>query len=100
MTEKTKTEEVADLFVTKHAVTVKLMPSKKSGSRAIGWFASGAVTNVKTAAKDIACLIGKVQGSRRIVRRLTVMTDGGVAVDLKKTGLTQAVEKAGYSVVR
>ena len=93
-------EEVGDLFVTEHAVTVKLMPSKKTGTKPISWFAEGAVTNVKAAAKDIAYIIGKVQGAKRYVKRLTVMTDGGVMIDLDKTGLTKAVEKAGYSVVR
>jgi hypothetical protein len=100
MPSKTKQEEVGDLFVTQHAVTVKLMPSKKSGSRPIRWFEDGCVTNVKAAAKDIAYLIGKLQGSKRIVKRLTVMTDGGVTVDLDKTGLPKAVEKAGFSVLR
>lgn len=94
------TEEVGDLFVTEHAVTVKLMPSKKTGTRPIRWFKEGSVTNVKAAARDIAYVIGKLQGSKRIVRRLTVMTDGGVGIDLDKTGLPKAVEKAGYSVLR
>ncbi len=100
MPDKKLQEEVGDLFVTEHAVTVKLMPSKKTGTRPVRWFKDGKVTNVKAAAKDIAYVIGKVQGPRRIVKRLTVMTDGGVTVDLDKTGLPKAVEKAGYSVLR
>lgn len=100
MIDKKLQEEVGDLFVTEHAVTVKLMPSKKTGTRSVSWFKDGKVTNVKAAAKDIAYVIGKVQGPKRIVKRLTVMTDGGVMVDLDKTGLTKAVEKAGYSVLR
>lgn len=97
---KALSEEVGDLFVTPHAVTVKLMPSKKTGTKPISWFEQGEVTNVKAAAKDIAYVIGKVVGTKRVVKRLTVMTDGGVMVDLDKTGLTKAVEKAGFSVVR
>ncbi len=97
---KSKVEEVGDLFVTESAVTVKLLPSKKSGSRPIRWFSQGCVTNVRTAAKDIAYLVGKLQGRSRIVRGLTVMTDQGAGTDLEKTGLTQAVQKAGFTVLR
>lgn len=100
MADKKLMEEVGDLFVTEHAVTVKLMPSKKTGTHPIRWFKEGAVTNVKAAAKDIAYVVGKVQGNRRIVRRLTVMTDGGLSVDLDKTGLTKAVMKAGFSILK
>lgn len=97
---KARVEEVGDLFVTERAVTVKLMPSKKSGSRMIRWFSGGQVTNVRVAAKDIAYLVGKLQGRSRVVRGLTVMTDQGVAMDLDKTGLSAAVERAGFSVIR
>lgn len=88
------------MFVTERAVTVKLMPSKKSGSRPIRWFSGGHVTNVRSAAKDIAYLVGKLQGRLRVVRGLTVMTDQGLTMDLDKTGLSAAVEKAGFSVIR
>lgn len=92
-------EEVGDLFVTEKAVTVKLLPSKKSGSRPISWFSGGSVTNVKIAAKDIAYLVGKLQGKSRVVKRLTVMTDRGAGHDLSKTGLPEAVAKAGFDVL-
>ena len=93
-------EEVGDLFVTETAVTVKLMPSKKSGTRPIRWFAGGRVINVRSAARDIAYLVGKLQGRSRVVRGLTVMTDLGLTADLDKTGLPQAIQKAGFSVLR
>ena len=100
MPDKSVVEEVGDLFITDTSVTLKLMPSKKSGTRAIRWFSKGYVTNVRSAAKDIAYLVGKVQGRTRVVRGLTVMTDRGtVGTDLKKTGLHKAVEKAGFSVI-
>lgn len=95
-----KMEEVGDMFVTETAVTVKLLPSKKEGTRTIRWFTKGSVTNVRSAAKDIAILVGKLQGSRRIVRGLTVMTDQGVQFDMSKTGLHEAIKKAGFSVLR
>lgn len=93
------TEEVGDLFVTETSLTLKLMPSRKSGSVSIRWFASGGVTNVKRAAKDIQSLVGKLQGRSRVVRNLTVMTDRGLDTDLVKTRLNEAVKKAGYSVI-
>ncbi len=92
-------EEVGDLFVTDQAVTVKLLPSKKSGTHKISWFSEGSVTNVKVAAKDIAFLVGKLQGKSRVVKRLTVMTDRGPSHDLTKTGLHEAVAKAGFDVL-
>jgi hypothetical protein len=95
-----KMEEVGDLFVSESSVTVKLLPSKKQSSRTIRWFANGEVTNVKLAAKDIATLIGKLQGRGRVVKRLTVMTDRGTAHDLTKTGLHEAVERAGFDVIK
>lgn len=92
-------EEVGDLFVTETSLTLKLMPSRKSGSVQIRWFAAGGVTDVKRAAKDIQALVGKLQGKSRVVRNLTVMTDRGLDTDLVKTRLTAAVKKAGYSVI-
>jgi hypothetical protein len=93
-------EEVGDLFVTESAITVKLLPSKKSATRPIKWFEDGKVTNVKVAIKDLKVLVGKLQGARRVVRGLTVMTDRGAGYDLKKTGLTKIVEAAGMEVLR
>lgn len=95
-----RVEEVGDLFVTESTVTVKLLPSKKSGSRLIRWFSRGCVTNVRSAAKDIAYLVGRLQGRSRVVRGLTVMTDAGHGVDLEKTRLAQAIEKAGFAVLK
>jgi hypothetical protein len=100
MSIRSKVEEVGDLFVTERMVAVKLLPSKKSGSRPIRWFSGGSVTNVRTAAKDIAYLVGKLQGRSRIVRGLTVMTDSGFKMNLAKTGLVEAVEKAGFTVLK
>ena len=101
MTGKSKVqEEVGDLFVTETAITVKLLPSKKSGSRTIGWFEGGKVTNAKTAIKDLKFLVGKLQGAKRVVRGLTVMTDLGITHDLSKTGLTKIVKAAGLEVLR
>ncbi|MBI5630453.1 MAG: hypothetical protein HY921_06175 [Elusimicrobia bacterium] len=91
---------MGDLFVTESSVTVKLLPSKKSGSRLIRWFAQGQVTNVRSAAKDIAYLIGKLQGRSRVVRSLTVMTHMGAGTDLVKTGLARAVAQAGFEILR
>jgi hypothetical protein len=99
-TKKEKQIEVGDLFVTESAVTIKLLPSKKSGSRPIRWFEDGAVTNIQLAAKDIAFLIGKVQGSNRLVKSLTVMTDKGAGIDLESTGLHKAIAKAGFEILR
>lgn len=96
---KPKVEEVGDLFVTEKSVIVKLLPSKKEGSRAIRWFEGGSVTNVKLAAKDIASLIGKLQGRSRVVKSLTVMTSRG-AGQLDQTGIAQAVQMAGFSVLK
>lgn len=98
--DKKQMEEVADLFVSENSVTVKLLPSKKQGSRPISWFNNGSVTNVKVAAKDIATLIGKLQGRSRVVKRLTVMTDRGLQHDLSSTGLHEAVVKAGFDVIK
>jgi hypothetical protein len=95
-----KQVEVGDLFVTESAVTVKLLPSKKSGSRPIRWFSGGEVSNIHLAAKDIAYLVGRVQGRTRIVKSLTVMTDRGAGVDLSKTGLHRAIQKAGFEILR
>lgn len=92
--------EVGDLFVTATALTVKLLPSKKTGSRPIKWFSGGSVTNAKSAARDIAYLVGKVGGGRRVVRALTVMTDRGAQGDPERAGLTDAIEKAGFAVLR
>jgi len=101
MPEKSQTEyEVGDLFVTETAITVKLMPSRKSGSHPIRWFAKeGGVTNVRAAAKDIQFLVGKIQGRKRVVRGLTVTTDLGLDTDLIATRLTEAVKKAGFEVI-
>ena len=100
MAARNRMEEVGDLFVTETSVTLKLLPSKKEGSRQISWFSDGCVTNVRSAAKDIATLAGKLTGRRRIVRGVTVVTDGGTMRDLEGTGLTEAIEKAGLSVIR
>lgn len=101
MVDKPDTEyEVGDLFVTETAITVKLMPSRKSNTMAIRWFAKdGGVTNVKRAAKDIQYLVGKIQGRKRVVRGLTVTTDLGLDTDLVATRLTEAVKKAGFEVL-
>lgn len=100
MPDKSSTEyEVGDLFVTETAITVKLMPSRKSGTHPIRWFAKqGGVTNVRAAAKDIQFLVGKI-GRKRVVRGLTVTTDLGLDTDLKATRLTEAVKKAGFEVL-
>lgn len=91
--------EVGDLFVTESSLTLKLLPSRKSGTMAIRWFAKGKVVNVKGAAKDIQVLVGKLKGKSRQVRALTVMTDQGRDTDLVKTRLTEAVSKAGFEVI-
>jgi len=95
-----KTEEIGDLFVTEEALLLKLMPSKKSARHPIRWFAGGGVSNVRHAAKDIAYLVGKLQGRTRVVRHLTVMTTQGAHTDLDKTGLFHAVTRAGFSVLK
>ena len=101
MPEKSKQEfEVGDLFVTETALTLKLMPSRKSGTVPIRWFAKeGGVTNVRRAAKDIQFLVGKIQGRRLSVRGLVVTTDQGRDTDLIRTRLHEAVEKAGFEVI-
>ena len=99
MPDKTPMEEVGDLFVTETALTLKLMPSRKSGSLPIRWFASGSVTNARAAAKDIQVLVGKLQGRNKVVKRLNVTTDKGRETDLTSTGLSKAVAKAGFIVL-
>lgn len=91
--------EVGDLFVTETALTLKLMPSRKSGTVPIRWFAKSGVTNVRRAAKDIQFLVGKIQGRRLAVRGLVVTTDQGRDTDLVRTRLHEAVEKAGFTVI-
>lgn len=90
-------EEVGDLFVTESLLTVKLLPSGKSGSKNIRWFVNGSVQNHSAAAKDIAALVNKLRGRKKVVRNLTLMTDRGAQHDLATTGLTKAVEKAGFN---
>jgi hypothetical protein len=101
MSEKPNQEyEVGDLFVTETAITLKLMPSRKSGTVPIRWFAKdGGVTNVRRAAKDIQFLVGKIQGRKLAVRGLVVTTDQGRDTDLVRTRLSEAVEKAGFVVI-
>lgn len=99
MIDKNSQEEVGDLFVTETSLTLKLLPSRKSGTIAIRWFAKdGGVTNVRMAAKDISTLVGKLKG-RLVVRNLTVTTDRGLDTDLGKTRLREAVKKAGFLVI-
>ena len=92
-------EEVGDLFVTQTSLMIKLLPSRKVGSKPISWFADGSVTNVRVAARDIALLIGKVRRKTSVVRGLTVMTDRGLRFYLSKSGLNEAVEKAGFEML-
>ncbi len=102
MSEKSKMDqeyEVGDLFVTESALTLKLMPSRKSGSLPISWFGGEGVTNVRRAAKDIQSLVGKLQGARIRVRGLNVTTDRGLDTDLVATRLREAVVKAGFEVI-
>lgn len=100
MPPKTKTEmEVGDLFVTESSLTLKLLPSRKSGTVPIRWFSNGCVTNVKVAAKDIQVLVGKLRGKKRQVRALNVTTVQGRDTDLVKTRLNEAVSKAGFEVI-
>jgi hypothetical protein len=92
--------EVGDLFVTETALTLKLMPSRKTGTVAIRWFAKdGGVINVRAAAKDISSLVGKIQGRKLLVRGLVVTTDQGRDTDLVRSRLSEAVNKAGYEVI-
>lgn len=92
--------EVGDLFVTETALTVKLMPSRKTGTVPIRWFAkNGGVINVRAAAKDIQSLVGKIQGRKLMVRGLVVTTDQGRDTDLVRTRLSEAVIKAGFKVI-
>ncbi len=99
MIDKYSQEEVGDLFVTATSLTLKLLPSRKSGTVAIRWFAKDGVTNVRLAAKDISMLVGKLRGRGRVVRNLTVTTDRGLDTDLGKTRLREAVKKAGFLVI-
>ncbi|HAZ09411.1 MAG TPA: hypothetical protein DCZ01_13055 [Elusimicrobia bacterium] len=100
MSEKPSQEfEVGDLFVTETALTLKLLPSRKSATVPIRWFAKDGVTNVRRAAKDIQHLVGRLQGANRVVRSLTVMTDQGRSTDLIRTRLVEAVSKAGFEVL-
>lgn len=91
--------EVGDLFVTDTALTLKLLPSRKSATLPIRWFAKDGVTNVRRAAKDIQHLVGKLQGAKLTVRGLTVVTDRGRGTDLVRTRLVDAVCKAGFEVL-
>ena len=91
--------EVGDLFVTENDLTLKLMPSRKSGTVPIRWFAKGGVTNVRSAAKDIQFLVGKIQGRKLSVRGLNVTTNKGLDTDLVGTRLSEAVQKAGFEVL-
>lgn len=92
--------EVGDLFVTETALTLKLMPSRKTGTLPIRWFAKdGGVINVRAAAKDIQSLVGKIQGRKLMVRGLVVTTDQGRDTDLVRTRLSEAVIKAGFEVI-
>ncbi len=100
MPDSSKCEEVGDLFVTATELTLKLLPSRKMGTRRIRWFAGGTVTDVRGAARDIAALVGRVRGRSRVVRSLTVMTPGGRdGTDLDRSRLRQAIEKAGFQVI-
>ena len=101
MLDKSQQEyEVGDLFVTETALTLKLMPSRKTGTVPIRWFAKdGGVVNVRAAAKDIQVLVGKIQGSKLRVRGLVVTTDQGRDTDLVSSRLSEAVNKAGFEVI-
>jgi hypothetical protein len=99
VTKKEHEYEVGDLFVTESALTLKLLPSRRSGTVAIRWFGKGGVTNVRRAAKDIQTLVGKIQGPKRVVRGLTVTTDKGLDTDIFATRLSEAVAKAGFEVI-
>jgi len=100
MPEKPQQEyEVGDLFVTDTALTLKLLPSRKSATVPIRWFAKDGVTSVRRAAKDIQHLVGKLQGAKLSVRGLTVVTDRGRETDLVRTRLVAAVSMAGFEVL-
>ena len=45
MSDKNTQEEVGDLFVTETSLTLKLLPSRKSHTVAIRWFAEGRLVN-------------------------------------------------------
>ncbi|MFA6092403.1 MAG: hypothetical protein WCU88_07550 [Elusimicrobiota bacterium] len=92
-------EEIGDLFVTESSLTVKLHPSRKTESRDIQWFSGGTVRDRRSAARDIQALVDGLSGKKRVVRGLTVMTDRGASFDVVGSGLAEAVEKAGYSVL-
>lgn len=89
-------EEVGDLFVTESLMTVKLLPSKKSGSKKIAWFTDGVVVNRRKAVREINALVNRLSGKSRVVRGLTLTTDKGVDQDLSETGLLEVVSKAGF----
>lgn len=101
MSEQNNNEyEVGDLFVSETALTLKLMPSRKSGTVPIRWFAKdGGVTNVRRAAKDIQFLVGKIQGRKGVLRGLVVTTHLGRDTDLIATRLSEAIQKAGFEVI-
>lgn len=99
MKKKKGIEEVGDLFVTETALMIKLLPSRKVGTKPIRWFSNGVVSNTRTAAKDIALLIGKVRRKSSVVRGLTVMTDRGLRFDLDESRLPEAVERAGFEML-
>ena len=93
-------EEVGDLFVTERELLLKLLPSNKTATKRIRWFLNGAVTDHQEAVEDIAGLVARIKGKTRIVRGLTLMTHHGPAFDLAGSGLSRAVERAGFSVLR
>ena len=100
MSEKSTNEyEIGDLFVSETALTLKLMPSRKSDTVPIRWFTKAGVTNLRRAAKDIQFLVGKLQGRKLSVRGLTVTTEKGRDTDLVGTRLSEAVSKAGFEVL-
>jgi len=92
-------EEVGDLFVTETSIMVKLLPSRKAGTKTIAWFSNGCVTNIRVAARDISLLVGKVRRKSSVVRGLTVMTDRGLRFDLSKSRLHEAVAEAGFEML-
>ena len=94
---KSKEEhQVGDLFVTKDQILLKLLPSKKTASKPIQWFEDGVVTDHHTAVKDISGLVEQLKRRSDVIRGLTLMTDRGLDFDVKKSGLTKVVQKAGY----
>ena len=99
LNKKRDNEEIGDLFVTGTSLMVKLLPSRKVGSKSIDWFSNGTVTNVRVAARDISALIGKVGRKATVVRGLTVMTDRGLRFDLGKSRLHEAVSEAGFEML-